>query len=66
MPIIETEIWTPSPDNPGRRVYEGQRTAQEVFDDLEVHLSTIGYLPEDYFLLTTDGAAAANTRKAAG
>jgi len=50
MPIIEPEIWQPSPDNPGRRVYAGQRTAQEVFDDLKAHLNTIGYLPEDYFL----------------
>ena len=49
MPIIETEKWTPSPNNPNRRVYAGQRTAQEVFNDLEAHLKSIGYLPEDYF-----------------
>ena len=49
MAIIETEKWTPSPDNPDRYVYAGQRTAQEVFDDLKAHLKSIGYLPEDYF-----------------
>jgi len=55
MPIIETENWTPSPDNPNRRVYAGQRTAQEVFDDLEAHLKSIGYLPDDYFLFDCHG-----------
>ena len=50
MPIIETEIWIPSPDKPGRCIYEGQRTAQEVFKDLEAHLNSIGYLPDEYFL----------------
>ena len=49
MPKIETANWTPSPDNPGRRVYAGQRTAREVFDDLEAHLRSTGCLPEDYF-----------------
>lgn len=55
MPKIETENWTPSPDNPNRRVYAGQRTAQEVFDDLEAHLKSIGYLPNDYFLFDCHG-----------
>ena len=55
MPKIETEIRLPSPDNPGRRVYAGQRTAQAVFDDLEAHLKSIGYLPDDYFTFDCHG-----------
>jgi hypothetical protein len=50
MPKIETKKWSPSPDNPNKRTYAGQRAAKEVFDDLEAHLSSIGYLPEEYFL----------------
>ena len=50
MPHIQTENWTPSPDNPGRQIYAGQRTAKEVFDDLQTHLRSIGYLPDEYFL----------------
>jgi len=50
MPIIDTAKWTPPPDNQGRRTYAGQRTSQEVFDDLEAHLRSIGYLPDEYFL----------------
>jgi len=42
MPIIETEKWKASPDNPNRRAYASQRTAQEVFKDLEAHLKSIG------------------------
>jgi hypothetical protein len=48
--MIRTDKWKPSPDNPGKRVYDGQRTAQEVFDDLEAHLTSIGYMPDEYFL----------------
>jgi len=50
MPKIETANWTPPPDEHGRRTYAGQRTAREVFDDLEAHLRSIGYLPDEYFL----------------
>jgi len=50
MPIIETAVWTPPSDNQGRRAYAGQRTAQEVFNDLEAHLRSVGYLPDEYFL----------------
>jgi len=49
MPKIETVNWIPSPGTPGRRVYADQRAAQEVFNDLEAHLRSIGYLPDDYF-----------------
>jgi hypothetical protein len=48
--MIHTEKWKPSHDNPGRRVYDGQRKAREVFNDLEAHLTSIGYLPDEYFL----------------
>ena len=48
--MIRTDKWKPSPDNPDRKIYDGQRTAQEVFDDLEAHLKSIGYLPDEYFL----------------
>ena len=48
--MIQTDKWKPSPDNPNKKVYDGQRTAREVFDDLEAHLKSIGYLPDEYFL----------------
>ncbi|MCL2508391.1 MAG: hypothetical protein FWF05_04365 [Oscillospiraceae bacterium] len=48
--MIRTDKQKPSPDNPDKKVYDGQRTAQAVFNDLEAHLTSIGYLPEDYFL----------------
>jgi hypothetical protein len=48
--MIHTDKWKPSPDNSGRRVYDGQRKAQAVFDDLEAHLTSIGYLTDEYFL----------------
>lgn len=50
MARIKTDKWKPSLDNPGRRVYDGQRTARKVFDDLEAHLTSVGYLPDEYFL----------------
>ena len=50
MPKIETANWIPPTDGTGRRSYAGQRTAREVFDDLEAHLEAIGYLPDEYFL----------------
>jgi hypothetical protein len=48
--MIQTEKWKKSTDNPGKRIYDGQRTAREIFDDLEAHLTSIGYLPDEYFL----------------
>jgi hypothetical protein len=48
--MIKTDKWKPSPNYPDRKIHDGQRTAQEVFDDLEAHLTSIGYLPDEYFL----------------
>ena len=35
MKPIELERWEPSPDDPRGEVYAGQRTAQEVFEELK-------------------------------
>ena len=51
MKPIELERWEPAPDNPWRKVYAGQRTAQEVFEELKHRLEGMGYLPDEYFLL---------------
>ena len=51
MKPIELERWEPAPDNPRRKVYAGQRTAQEVFEELKHRLEGMGYLPDEYFLL---------------
>ena len=51
MKPIELERREPSPDNPRREVYVGQRTAQEVFEELKYRLESTGYLPDEYFLL---------------
>lgn len=34
MEIIEFEKWKPSAEDPRKREYAGQRTAQEVFEEL--------------------------------
>ena len=51
MKPIELECWEPSPDDPRRKVYAGQRTAQEVFEELKYRLEGMGYLPDEYFLM---------------
>jgi hypothetical protein len=51
MKRIETELWKPNPDNPRQLKYAGQRTAQEVFAELHHRLDSVGYLPDDYFIL---------------
>ena len=51
MKPIELERWEPSPDDPRREVYAGQRTAQEVFEELKYRLEGMGYLPDEYFLM---------------
>jgi len=48
--MIRTDKWKAHPEDPNKRVYDGQRTAKEVFDDLEAHLTSHGYLPDEYFL----------------
>jgi hypothetical protein len=47
--MISTDKRKPSPDNPDRKVYDGQRTARAVFDDLYAHLTSIGYIPDEGF-----------------
>jgi hypothetical protein len=49
MPVIETEIWKPSPDRPGTIIFDGQRKAQDIFNELEAHLKADGRLPDEYF-----------------
>lgn len=51
MPKIETERWIPSPDDPEKLVYDGQRTQYEVYAALRQYLSDLGYLPDEYFLM---------------
>lgn len=51
MKAIELERWEPAPDDPRKKVYAGQRTAQEVFEELKYQLESMGYLPDEYFLL---------------
>jgi len=51
MEIIEFEKWTPSVEDPRKREYAGQRTAQEVFGELKYRLESQGYLPDEYLLL---------------
>ena len=54
MKPIELERWEPSPDDPQREVYAGQRIAQEVFEELKYRLESMGYLPDEYFLLNRE------------
>ena len=51
MKEIELEQWEPSPWDSRRMQYVGQRTAQEVFEELKHRLESMGYLPDEYFLL---------------
>ena len=51
MKQIEFERWEPDAENPRRLTYTGQRTAEDVFHELEAQLDSIGYLPDEYLLL---------------
>jgi hypothetical protein len=51
MKRIETEIWESTADNPGMVKHVGQRTALEVFKELEHRLESTGHLPDEYFSL---------------
>ena len=51
MDIIELEKWKPSADDPRKLEYAGQRTAEDVFEQLRFRLDSQGYLPDEYFLL---------------
>jgi hypothetical protein len=49
MAIIETEVWKPHPDNSRALIFDSQRVAQDVFNELEAHLKADGRLPDEYF-----------------
>ena len=51
MKRIEFERWEPDAENPRKLKYAGQRTAEEVFHELETRLDSVGYLPDEYLLL---------------
>jgi len=60
IPIIKLETWKKDPDHPGAVIFDQQRVAQDIFNELETHLKTDGRLPDEYFLFDTrtwkDGA----------
>ena len=51
MKQIEFERWEPDAENPHKLNYAGQRTAEEVFHELEARLDSVGYLPDEYFIM---------------
>ena len=51
MDVIEFDRWKPSADDPRKLEYNGQRTAEDVFEQLKFRLDGQGYLPDEYFLL---------------
>ena len=51
MKQIEFERWEPDAENPCKLKYAGQRTAEDVFHELETQLDSVGYLPDEYLLL---------------
>ena len=51
MKQIEFERWIQDAENPRKLTYAGQRTAEEVFHELEAQLDRVGYLPDEYLLL---------------
>ena len=51
MKQIEFERWEPDAENSRRLKYAGQRTAEDVFHELETQLDSVGYLPDEYFTM---------------
>ena len=51
MKQIEFERWEPDAENPHKLNYAGQRTAEDVFYELEARLDSVGYLPDEYFTM---------------
>ena len=51
METIKLEKWTPSLKDSRQMEYKGQYTAQEVFEELKHRLDSMGYLPDEYFLM---------------
>ena len=54
MEVIRFERWKVSDKDPNRMEYLGQRSAKEVFEELYHRLLNMGYLPDEYFLLSED------------
>jgi hypothetical protein len=54
MNTIDFDIWEPNPEKPGTIRRVGQRTAQEVFAELQYRLESVGYLPDEYFLMDNE------------
>jgi len=54
MGTIDLNIWEPIKDKQGYVQIVDQPTAQEVFAELKQRLGSIGYLPDEYFLLNSD------------
>ena len=53
MKTIELEKWAPSKEDPLRLEHTGQPIAAEVFEELKYRLESMGYLPDEYFLLNS-------------
>ena len=51
MKPIDLNIWAPVDDKPGYVQIVDQPTAQDVYTELKQRLESIGYLPDEYFLL---------------
>lgn len=51
MKPIELSRREPLPGDPRQTQYAGQRTAQEVFEELKHRLEGMGCLPDEYFLM---------------
>ena len=66
MKTIDFDIWESNPDRPGTVRRIGQRTAQEVFAELQQRLESTGYLPDEYFLLDREWANGKEIPKDAG
>ena len=49
MKMIEFDRWKPSAEDSRKLEYAGQRTAEEVFEELKHRLEGQGYLPDEYF-----------------
>lgn len=54
MNVIELENWVPSKEDPRKLEYAGQPTAAEVFEELKYRLESMGYLPDEYFLMDSE------------
>lgn len=51
MKQIEFERREPDAENPRKLNYAGQRAAEDVFHELEAQLDSVGYLPDEYFIM---------------